>query len=410
MGSVFSHRWVSSIGDARRILLLRLAGTALYLLSFCAAAAELLQDGPYLVAAPDGGWTARWVEGSTDASKLREQVVQIGQTIEVPAAGLAPAFRVPLRAPDPVAPVEMSLPADVQLFVVADTHGQFLILMQLLREHGVIDEHLRWSYGRGHLALLGDVFDRGPYQIEILWLIYKLEAEAAKAGGGVHLLLGNHEAMVLRGDVRYLNPKYVQMAEVLGVESYSELFGPTTLLGQWLRSKSAVLKLNNLLLLHGGISPEVVDRGLTLAQLNAAVRGTLSDDLPTPEDRARSEFVMGPSGPLWYRGYFAGESKPPLASADDIDRIGEHFGVRTILVGHTKVPTVTLLYDGKVIAVQVYPHRNEETGEAIMEAALLEDGTWYRAKIDGTREALALVRAESTTDADAVPARATPSF
>lgn len=77
-----------------------------------------------------------------------------------------------------------------------------------------------------------------------------------------------------------------------------------------------------------------------------------------------------------------------LASTEDIDRIRKHFAVRTILVGHTKVPTVTPLYDSKVIAVQVYPNRDETTGAAVMEAVLLKGGTWYRAGIDGAREAL----------------------
>ena len=64
--------------------------------------------------------------------------------------------------------------------------------------------------------MLGDVFDRGPNHLEILWLLYQLEAEAARAGGGVHLVLGNHEAMVLNGDLRYLNAKYADTARVLG--------------------------------------------------------------------------------------------------------------------------------------------------------------------------------------------------
>lgn len=360
----------------------------LLLLATGAAAAASLVDGPYVLQDAEGRWSAQWVAPGDAGPQVQRKPVATGRQMTIPAVGHLPAFRARLRPPAAVAADTVSVPSTAPIFFVADTHGEYEILVELLQKQRVIDRKLNWVLGRGHLVFLGDVFDRGPNQTEILWLIYQLEAEAAKAGGGVHLLLGNHEAMVLRGDLRYLNPKYVQSAEVLGVEAYSELFARDTLLGQWLRSKPAVLKLNGLLLLHGGISPEVVDRGLTLAQLNTAVRGTLNDDLPTPEDQARSEFVMGPAGPLWYRGYFAGESKPALASAEDIDRIREHFGVRTILVGHTIVPTVTPLYDGKVIAVQVYPHRDEATGAAVMEAVLLEKEAWYRARSDGTREPL----------------------
>ena len=71
----------------------------------------------------------------------------------------------------------------------------------------VIDTDLTWSFGDGHLVIVGDVFDRGPNVTECLWLIYRLEQEASAAGGAVHFLLGNHELMVMRGDLRYLNER-----------------------------------------------------------------------------------------------------------------------------------------------------------------------------------------------------------
>ena len=135
---------------------------------------------------------------------------------------------------------------------MADTHGEYEILVAMLQKHGVVDQQLGWNFGRGDLVVLGDVFDRGPNHTEILWLLYQLEAEARRAGGGVHLVLGNHETMVLLGDLRYLNPKYVQTTALLGVGSYSELFDATSVLGQWLRTLPTVLKINDLLFLHAG--------------------------------------------------------------------------------------------------------------------------------------------------------------
>ena len=178
---------------------------------------------------------------------------------------------------------------------MADTHGEFEIAAQLLQRHGVIDEKLRWSFGKGHLAVLGDVFDRGPNHTELLWLFYKLEGEAARAGGGVHLAIGNHEAMVLNGDDRYLNPKYPRVATLLGVERHAMLWNEQSLLGQWLRSKAAVFRLGDYLCLHGGVSRELVDRGLTLSQVNQTVRAALTAQPGPPGEQA--QFVMGESGP-----------------------------------------------------------------------------------------------------------------
>jgi uncharacterized protein YfiM (DUF2279 family) len=240
--------------------------------------------------------------------------------------------------------------------------------------------------------VLGDVFDRGSNHLEILWLLYQLEGEARRAGGGVHLVLGNHETMVLMGDLRYLNPKYVQTAQLLGVSSYSELFGPTSVLGQWLRTKPAVLKINDLLCLHAGISRAIVDSGLTLRQINSGVRSVLAGAAPEDESqRQLLDLIMGSNGPLWYRGYFAEQKEFPTATMEDIDRTLATFGVHRILIGHTIVPTITPLYEGKVFAVQVYPRR-DDAGRASFESLLLKKGEFWRAKFDGTLDPLGSAR------------------
>jgi hypothetical protein len=229
------------------------------------------------------------------------------------------------------------------------------------------------------------MFDRGANQTEILWLLYQLEAEARQAGGGLHVGLGNHEVMALRGDARYLNSKYGRAASALGASSYAELFAGDTLLGQWLRAKPAVFKANDVLCLHGGISKEMVVQGFSLAELNAAVRASLDTNRALSE---RERIVLGPLGPLWYRGYFPDQRDFPTATNQDIDSILKTFGVKTIAVGHTIVPTVTPLYDHRVIAVQVYPHHDEHSGASVLQGAILEKGAWLRANIDGTLEPL----------------------
>jgi hypothetical protein len=63
--------------------------------------------------------------------------------------------------------------------------------------------------------------------------------------------------------------------------------------------------------------------------------------------------------------------------------------VRHVLVGHTIVEQVTPLYGDKVIAVQVYPHREEKTGAPILEGALRENGLWFRVTASATQEPIA---------------------
>lgn len=384
-----------------------------------AAAAAPLTDGPYVMRTEKGGWVARWIEGDDAAPAVRDVGLSRGSSLKgksvtVPAVGALPAFTVPLRAPAGVAPDEVALAPAKRLFVMADTHGEFEIAVELLRKQGVIDSALKWSFGDGHLAVLGDVFDRGPRQTELLWLIYKLELEAQSAGGGVHLVLGNHETLALLGARQYLHPKYLAAARAPGVPSYAALWDGNTLLGQWLRTKPTVQKIGGYLCLHGGLSAEIVDRGYTLDFMNKTVRDMLNFTPPyegpnaryAPEDlqlfarktpaatQAEREaaifMVIHPLGPQWYRGYFPEATRDsgfPPARDGDVSRVLDHFGARAIFVGHTQIPTVTSLYDGKVIAVQVYPRR-DDAGRPNMEGLLVRNGMFYRARIDGALEEL----------------------
>ncbi len=341
-------------------------------------------DGPYVLRGEDRleSWSVVAEGGET-----RKQVRPVeGGSVTVPAVGRFPAFAVKLRQPaEPTADV-VTVAAEQPIFVVADTHGEFEILAEMLQKHGVIDDGLSWKFGRGHLVVLGDVFDRGSHQTEILWLLYELEAQARKAGGGAHLLLGNHEAMVMRGDVRYLHPKYPQTARTLGT-SYPKLFGADSVLGQWLRMQRVALRVNDLLLVHGGISRALLDQGFTLAEMNTLARAALNEQVGSEREAERAEFLLGSLGPLWYRGYFTAPSDLMGASDIDVDLTLKRFGARRVVVGHTTVPTIRSLYDGRVIAVQVYPKR-EDWGLVRFECLLSRDGGLLRARFDGGTEPL----------------------
>jgi hypothetical protein len=359
----------------------------LLLLLLTAAVHAVDADGPYVLRGADGKLLARSVQLSAEGAREQAVPTAVGAILTIPAVGRLPAFEVILRGLAANSPDVVAVDAEDPLFVVADTHGEFEILAGMLMRQGVVDRKLQWSFGRGRLVFLGDVFDRGPHQLEILWLIYELEAQASKAGGAVYLTLGNHETMVLRGDLRYLNARYRDTAQLLGVSSYSQLFDAGSVLGQWLRSKPAVLKLGDFLCLHGGISPALVARKLSLTDLNVAVRAELGGREPGGADAARAEFVFGNDGPLWYRGYFPDAAGGVAVTSEDIGRIRAHFGARRILVGHTTVPTITPLFDGQVFAVQVYP-RQDSFGNDIFEALLIRDGKFLRALPDGRTEEL----------------------
>ncbi|MBI4890666.1 MAG: metallophosphoesterase, partial [Acidobacteria bacterium] len=105
----------------------------------------------------------------------------------------AAAAAVPLRA--------QQAPKTV---VVGDVHGDPERFADVLSMAGLIDGSKTWSGGNTVLVQLGDMVDRGPDPKSAIELLQKLEKEAKKAKGKVYGLIGNHEAMRMYGDLRYV--------------------------------------------------------------------------------------------------------------------------------------------------------------------------------------------------------------
>jgi len=82
-----------------------------------------------------------------------------------------------------------------RLVVVGDVHGDFERFKAVLKSANLIDSKLRWTGGKTHLVQMGDLPDRGPDTREIIEFLFKLEKSASRAGGHVHILIGNHDAM-----------------------------------------------------------------------------------------------------------------------------------------------------------------------------------------------------------------------
>src|SRR5688572_28488933 len=94
-----------------------------------------------------------------------------------------------------------------RVVAVGDVHGDYDQLVAVLRDGGLVDARLRWAGGETHLVQTGDRVDRGAESRKVMDLLMRLEKEARKAGGRVHPLLGNHEAMNMLGDLRYVSPE-----------------------------------------------------------------------------------------------------------------------------------------------------------------------------------------------------------
>jgi hypothetical protein len=264
--------------------------------------------------------------------------------------------------------------ADRQL-VVSDIEGNFTAFKKLLQANGVIDASYRWTFGDGHLVTIGDFFDRGDQVTEVLWLIYSLEEQAAAAGGYVHFVLGNHEIMNLSDDLRYLNTKYKETAQLMNI-AYMSLYDENSELGRWLRTKNIIEKIGKMLFMHAGISEPINQMDASLNQINQLARPYYGDTIYDYKN-PKSDTIMGNDGPFWYRGYYS-KSKPALA--EQVDQTLSKFSVKHIVTGHSLVAdTVSLWYNGKVINTDTHHAKGHS------EALLVEGDKFYRVNASGQK-------------------------
>lgn len=294
----------------------------------------------------------------------------------------------------PLAAQQIEWPCDVRtterVVAIGDVHGAYEPFARVLRAAGVIDQRARWVGGRMLLVQTGDILDRGPDSRKVIDLLRKLERDAERAGGRVIALLGNHELMRILGDWRYVSAgefkafqngestdlrdrAFEKLATDAAARAKSEdrpfdraafreqflkeaplgalemrfAFEASADYGMWVRNRATVAKVNGILFVHGGISPEMVDLGCS--GLNETVRKEMAS-LPQPPERVAGFVATSESGPLWYRG-LALEAEATVGPF--VDSMLQRLNARAIVVGHTTVlpGRLSVRLGGKVVQI-----------------------------------------------------------
>ena len=313
-------------------------------------------DGPVVKRAEDGRWKARW--WCEDRVVARDGA---GDTLAIDCAGTRRVFDL---APVPVPKAVHPMPARVA--VLSDVEGNAVFLHAALRAMGVTDAAGRWAYGTGHLVMVGDSVDRGRDVFEVLWTLRALQAEAARAGGAVHVVLGNHEQYVLNGNFSRAHAEHAYTARQLAAPGAALVRG--TVLGDWLAEQPVAVRLGQTLFVHGGVHPRLVDDGITLEALNAASANRWRRTGSPPRSPAL-DAVFGSHGVTQTRALFPSPQSDDPIDTGAVARTLRHFDATRVVVGHTTVPRVTTLHGGKVLAVNV--NNNASRPEALF----FEDGT-----------------------------------
>lgn len=296
-----------------------------------------VMHGPVVRRLAGGAHEVAWY---CDDHVERDTLVADSVTIECVGQRSHWQWRAPAAAP------AADLPVAPRVAVVSDLEGDSTYFGAWARALGITDSLGHWTYGNGHVVVLGDATDRGRWVYPLLWTLYRLEGEAQAAGGAVHVVLGNHEQYNLTGVTKDIEAEHHfatrQMAR------YHQLLDSSTVLGQWLRSRPVALRIGRTLYVHGGVSPAVLQGQLSIDSLNVRSRDYLAGK--SGPGRTRDD-QLGLSSVTQYRGFVMGMEGHPLADATHVQRTLEHFAVDRVMIGHTEVDSISVLHDGRVIDV-----------------------------------------------------------
>lgn len=265
-----------------------------------------------------------------------------------------------------------------RVVAIGDIHGDYKNFVKILKGTHLVDEHLHWTGGKTHLVQTGDIMDRGPNAKKVFDLLMKLEKEAEENGAKIHVLLGNHEEMNLTGIAfdypgyitveqfvsflpeKYRKKKYREFLKKTGAsqgnpgildeslkkhwlklmkdpdvrEEYIENFNETY--GKWILKHKAVIKINDVIFVHGGISKEFST--WKIEDINAQLQEELHflqgiNKRPQSFQKAyKPKIVYKNEGPLWYRG-LALEDEQSLKN--EVDQILENLGAKYMVIAHT---------------------------------------------------------------------------
>jgi 3',5'-cyclic AMP phosphodiesterase CpdA len=272
-----------------------------------------------------------------------------------------------------------------RIVAIGDLHGDFDHYLAALRGAGIVDAKGRWIAGATHLVQTGDIPDRGPDTRRIIEHIAGLAKQAAKKGGRVHNLMGNHEAMNVRGDLRYVVPgDFAAYADARSAERRDRYFAAVMArmdparrdalpadyratwdaehppgwvehraawdprwnakadMYAWTLQEPVAIQIDGLVFAHGGIGPAYC--GNSLESLT-----TLAHDALSRADPAAPGILEDEAGPLWYRGLAGVAPATPVAVVEDM--LQRH-GAQRIVIGHT--PTGGVIWprlDGRVVMI-----------------------------------------------------------
>lgn len=285
----------------------------------------------------------------------------------------------------PETPDEIPLVTGQRVVAIGDIHGNFDLLKNRLLAARLIKvvgdgsrlTHFRWAGGNTVLVQVGDILDRGCYEIECICLLCRLGRQAKQSGGAVVVLWGNHELMNATGDYQCANGSNQAWSQCFGRElevRLQKLFWkiknksnkhaarwasmkPGGLLAVPFLSKLKVMvKVGRSIFVHGGFTTADIDKTGGVTAMNRAAKQFILESTANGRKICMRNICMLATptcfdNTVWMRDFSSPPDREPTNKYCSNNTVA--FALKSVdadrmVVGHTIQSSIGSVLDGKV--------------------------------------------------------------
>jgi len=242
-------------------------------------------------------------------------------------------------------PAYIEITGAPRVYAVGDVHGAFdqfaaaLGALKIATRTANDSFRFTWQGEDAILILTGDLTDRGLHSKQTYDAVMDLQMQAEKAGGKVIVTLGNHEVMLLNGQVEewaktltsHKKQHYQNTIDSFTRDGldFHQAISENGIYGRWIRNRPLFAVVNGFMFVHGGLANKPV------------TRSTLAADYKDDIDRGdfKKGIFMNHDSVLWNRDWWKNDEL--------VDQGLKALGIMGVVFGHT---TEALGQKGKIIA------------------------------------------------------------
>ncbi|PKL46002.1 MAG: hypothetical protein CVV42_18055 [Candidatus Riflebacteria bacterium HGW-Riflebacteria-2] len=220
-----------------------------------------------------------------------------------------------------------------RVYAVGDIHGAFdeltatLDTLKVASRTSPTSFRFKWNGADSVLIFVGDLNDRGLHSKQVYDAVMDLEKQAEKAGGQVVVLMGNHEAMLLNGQVEewaktltsHKKQHYQNTLDSFTRDGldFHEAISEKGVYGSWIRNRPLFAVINGFMFTHAGLPNTPVTKSTLAADFK--------DDIE--KGNFKVGIFMNHDSVLWNRDWWK----------DDVlvSRNLKVLGVMGVVFGHT---------------------------------------------------------------------------